>query len=135
MCVMCDVVEEGEGEHNGEKREVVIRRITCCSLRTDATNGSSDAGDSAGVFMTISMDYSSRHLDQCDSMTILSNPQRACTDLDRAGLVIGFGISIKCLDLEREKPCLLQEDSAIRSPASPIHGRHRKQPTKMNKRS
>lgn len=95
MCVMCDVVEEGEGEHNGEKREVVIRRITCCSLRTDATNGSSDAGDSAGVFMTISMDYSSRHLDQCDGLAILSSLQRASTDLDRSGLVIGFDISIK----------------------------------------
>jgi hypothetical protein len=92
VCVMCDVVEEGEGEHNGKKREVVIRRITCCSLRTDATNGSSDAGDSAGVFMTISMDYSSRHLDQCDGIASL---QRASTDLDRAGLVIGFDISIK----------------------------------------
>jgi hypothetical protein len=82
VCVMCDVVGEGEGEHNSEKREVVIRRITCCSLRKDATNRSSNAEAFAGVFMTISMDYSSRHLDQCDSMTILSNLQRACTDLE-----------------------------------------------------
>ena len=42
MRVMCDVVREGEGEHDSEKREVVIRKITCCSLRIDATNESSD---------------------------------------------------------------------------------------------
>lgn len=59
---MCDVVGEVEGEHNGEKREVVIGRITCSSFRKDATDGGSEAEASVGVLTTISMDSPSRLL-------------------------------------------------------------------------
>jgi hypothetical protein len=45
-------------------------------------------------------------------MAMLSDPERTNTDLDNAGLAKGFDIGIKVFDLEREKPCLLLEDSA-----------------------
>jgi hypothetical protein len=46
-------------------------------------------------------------------MAMLSDTERTNTDLDNAGLAKGFDNGIKVFDLEREKPCLLLEDSAI----------------------
>jgi hypothetical protein len=94
-----------------------IGRLTFSSLREDAANGSSEAEASAGVFTTISMDSSSRALDQCDSTATLSNIQYTEARLDIAGLATGFDMSIKDFDLECEKLCLLLGDSGIRSPA------------------
>ena len=67
------------------------------------------------------MDYSSRPLDQCDSMTVFFNRKRTNADLDNAGLATGFDIGIKGFDLESEKHRLLLQDSASRLPARRVH--------------
>src|ERR1700712_4427977 len=113
---MCDVVGEVEGEHNGEKREVVIGRITCRSFRDDAANGGSEAEAFAGVLTTISIVSSSHPLNKCDGMVFLSKPQHTGIDLDIAALATWFDMRVKDFDLEREKLCLLLGDSGIKSP-------------------
>jgi hypothetical protein len=128
VCVMCDVLGVVKGEHNGEKREVVIGRITCSSFRNDATNEGSEAEASVGVLTTISMDSPSRPLNRRDSMAFLSNLQRTGIDLDIARLAIVFDMRVKDFDLEREKLCLLLGDSGIRyavGTASSQQGRSR----------
>jgi len=71
-------------------------------------------------------------------MAILFNLDHIDTGLDIAGLTTGFGIRVECFDLERNKPCspcLLLEDSAIASPANPLHCNGYQQPTNTSKRS
>jgi hypothetical protein len=57
------------------------------------------------------MDYSSRSLDQCDSMTILPNLRYTGTDLGDDLSAAEFDIGSKGFDLGREKPYLLLEDT------------------------
>jgi hypothetical protein len=99
--------------HNDRKRKTVIGRITCNSLRNNETNGNREADASAGIH---NMSRWTIHLVQ--PIEHWNWPWERWN-----------GDNIRLFDPEREKPCLLLEDSANISPASTW------QPPKMNERS